>query len=285
MAVALAMTRSTSGTPSATASSPRSPRRGARRRLRLLRAWLASFERLLLDTGIVAADELDARTAEYTAGSWKNRALPDDADAIARLTRSPHTSKTRNIVWRADGEPINVFHRPGQLFVCATGCCYSHAERGHAERSRSISITANGPAAVSATRCTSRSAVASAPAPSRTWPSSSSAVTESGSTLWLMKTISWPSSIMSRRWCERISICRRPRSWRRTSLMSSTGEGWSRKRWWRRRRDAYERAEDGASFAAEMAAKLVGMALPTCARRHGPCRSGSQGCSSRARCH
>ena len=38
----------------------------------------------------------------------------------------------RNIVWRADGEPINVFRRPGQLFVCATGCCCGHTERGHA---------------------------------------------------------------------------------------------------------------------------------------------------------
>ncbi len=38
----------------------------------------------------------------------------------------------RNIVWRGDGEPINVFRRPGQLFVCATGCCCGHTERGHA---------------------------------------------------------------------------------------------------------------------------------------------------------
>jgi cobaltochelatase CobN len=38
----------------------------------------------------------------------------------------------RNIVWRADGEPINVFRRPGQLFVCVTGCCCGHTERGHA---------------------------------------------------------------------------------------------------------------------------------------------------------
>src|SRR4051812_33915172 len=30
--------------------------------------WLASFERLLLDTGILTAEELDTRTAEFTTG-------------------------------------------------------------------------------------------------------------------------------------------------------------------------------------------------------------------------
>ena len=95
--------------------------------------WLASFERLLLDSGVVTADELDTRTAEYAAGVYdEHEHYETTSDAIASLTRSPHTSAVRNIVWRADGEPINVFRRPGQLFVCATGCCCGHTERGHA---------------------------------------------------------------------------------------------------------------------------------------------------------
>jgi nitrile hydratase accessory protein len=94
--------------------------------------WLASFERLLLETGIISPDELDTRTGEYAAGVYdEHEHYETTSDAIASLTRSPHTSKTRNIVWRADGEPINVFRRPGQLFVCATGCCCGHTERGH----------------------------------------------------------------------------------------------------------------------------------------------------------
>ena len=95
--------------------------------------WLASFERLLLETGVLTVDELDARTAEYTAGLYDEHGhYETTSDAVASLTRSPHTSGVRNIVWRADGEPINVFRRPGQLFVCATGCCCGHTERGHA---------------------------------------------------------------------------------------------------------------------------------------------------------
>jgi cobaltochelatase CobN len=96
--------------------------------------WLASFERLLLETGILTAEELDTRTAEFTAGLYDpHEHYETTSDAIASLTRSPHTSNARNIVWRADGEPINVFRRPGQLFVCATGCCCGHTERGHAQ--------------------------------------------------------------------------------------------------------------------------------------------------------
>ena len=95
--------------------------------------WLASFERLLLETGAITAEELDARTAEYVTGLWdEHEHYETTSDAIASLTRSPHTSSARNIVWRADGEPINVFRRPGQLFVCSTGCCCGHTERGHA---------------------------------------------------------------------------------------------------------------------------------------------------------
>ena len=94
--------------------------------------WLASFERLLLDTGVLNAAELDARTAEFATGVYdEHEHYETTSDAIASLTRSPHTSKARNVVWRADGEPINVFRRPGQLFVCASGCCCGHTERGH----------------------------------------------------------------------------------------------------------------------------------------------------------
>ncbi|MBA2452924.1 MAG: nitrile hydratase accessory protein, partial [Chloroflexia bacterium] len=95
--------------------------------------WLASFERLLLETGVITSEELDARTAEHVTGVWDpHEHYETTSDATAAITRSEHTSKTRNIVWRADGEPINVFRRPGQLFVCATGCCCGHTERGHA---------------------------------------------------------------------------------------------------------------------------------------------------------
>lgn len=94
--------------------------------------WLASFERLLLETGIITADELDARTAEEAAGVWDSHEhYETTSDATAAITRKG-SSKARNIVWRADGEPINVFRRPGQLFVCVTGCCCGHTDRGHA---------------------------------------------------------------------------------------------------------------------------------------------------------
>jgi nitrile hydratase accessory protein len=95
--------------------------------------WLASFERLLIETGVVTPDELDARTQEQVTGLWDvHEHYETTSDAISSLTRSAHTSSIRNIVWRADGEPINVFRRPGQLFVCASGCCCGHTERGHA---------------------------------------------------------------------------------------------------------------------------------------------------------
>lgn len=95
--------------------------------------WLASFERLLLETNVITAEELDARTAEEATGLWDpHEHYETTSDATAALTRSEHTSKLRNIVWRADGAPINVFRRPGQLFVCATGCCCGHTDRGHA---------------------------------------------------------------------------------------------------------------------------------------------------------
>ena len=32
--------------------------------------WLASFERVLLDAGVLSAEELDARTAEYATGVY-----------------------------------------------------------------------------------------------------------------------------------------------------------------------------------------------------------------------
>jgi cobaltochelatase CobN len=94
--------------------------------------WLASFERLLIEKNVVTPDELDARTAEYAAGVYdEHEHYETTSDALDSQTRSPHASSVRNIVWRADGEPINVFRRPGQLFVCATGCCCGHTERGH----------------------------------------------------------------------------------------------------------------------------------------------------------
>lgn len=95
--------------------------------------WLASFERLLLETGVITSEELDTRTAEHATGVWDpHEHYETTSDATAAITRSQHTSNVRNIVWRADGEPINVFRRPGQLFVCATGCCCGHTDRGHA---------------------------------------------------------------------------------------------------------------------------------------------------------
>ena len=55
--------------------------------------WLASFERLLLDTGVLTADELDTRTAEFTAGLYdEHEHYETTSDAIPSLTRSPHTS-------------------------------------------------------------------------------------------------------------------------------------------------------------------------------------------------
>jgi nitrile hydratase accessory protein len=94
--------------------------------------WLGSFERLLLETGVLSPDELDQRTAEFAAGVWDpHEHYETTSDATASSVRSNHRSDQRNIVWRSDGEAINVFRRPGQLFVCATGCCCGHTERGH----------------------------------------------------------------------------------------------------------------------------------------------------------
>lgn len=96
--------------------------------------WLASFERLLLEMDVLTAEELDARTAEQATGlDDPHEHYETTSDATAALTRSElSSSKVRNIVWRGDGKPINVFRRPGQLFVCATGCCCGHTDRGHA---------------------------------------------------------------------------------------------------------------------------------------------------------
>jgi len=38
----------------------------------------------------------------------------------------------RNLVIRADGKTVNVPRRQGHLFVCATGCCCGHSDRGYA---------------------------------------------------------------------------------------------------------------------------------------------------------
>jgi len=42
------------------------------------------------------------------------------------------TTRERHLVLRADGRAINVPRRPGQLFVCSTGCCCGRTEDGHA---------------------------------------------------------------------------------------------------------------------------------------------------------
>jgi cobaltochelatase CobN len=98
--------------------------------------WLAAFESFVLEAGMVTAEELDARTVEYATG------LRDDddghqyshvsflAEIDANLEACPAPVR-RTIVRRADGYSINVPRRAGQLFVCATGCCCGHTERGH----------------------------------------------------------------------------------------------------------------------------------------------------------
>ena len=98
--------------------------------------WLGSFERLLLETGVLSPDELDRRTAEFAAGVWDpHEHYETTSDATASSVRSPLRSGQRNIVRRSDGEAINVFRRPGQLFVCAgvaEGFAREHiGARGH----------------------------------------------------------------------------------------------------------------------------------------------------------
>ncbi|MHB8647291.1 MAG: nitrile hydratase accessory protein [Thermomicrobiales bacterium] len=98
--------------------------------------WLAAFETFVLDAGFVTAEELDARTGEYAAG------LRDDDDGhqyshvsfLAEIAAFPEACPApakRTVVRRADGYSINVVRHVGQLFVCATGCCCGHTERGH----------------------------------------------------------------------------------------------------------------------------------------------------------
>ncbi len=98
--------------------------------------WLAAFESFVLNAGLVTTEELDARTNEYATG------LRDDddghqyshvsflADIAPAIETCPPPVK-RTIVRRADGYSINVVRHAGQLFVCATGCCCGHTERGH----------------------------------------------------------------------------------------------------------------------------------------------------------
>ncbi len=38
----------------------------------------------------------------------------------------------RNLVLRSDGKTVNVVRKKGHLFVCATGCCCGHTDRGYA---------------------------------------------------------------------------------------------------------------------------------------------------------
>jgi nitrile hydratase accessory protein len=98
--------------------------------------WLAAFESFVLAEGLVTPEELDARTVEYATG------LRDDDDGhqyshvsfLAEinpdLEACPAPAK-RTVVRRSDGYSINVVRHAGQLFVCATGCCCGHTERGH----------------------------------------------------------------------------------------------------------------------------------------------------------
>lgn len=98
--------------------------------------WLAAFESFVLDVGMVTAEELDARTVEYATG------MRDDDDGhqyshvsflaeIDPLQETCPAPAKRTVVRRADGYSINVVRHAGQLFVCATGCCCGHTERGH----------------------------------------------------------------------------------------------------------------------------------------------------------
>ena len=48
------------------------------------------------------------------------------------MADSPKKRPVRNYVVRPDGKPINVPRNRGQLFVCETGCCCGHTERGFA---------------------------------------------------------------------------------------------------------------------------------------------------------
>ena len=56
--------------------------------------WLASFERLLLDSGVVTADELDARTAEYAAGVQVSVGRAVGARPVANLIRIAHITRS-----------------------------------------------------------------------------------------------------------------------------------------------------------------------------------------------
>lgn len=42
------------------------------------------------------------------------------------------TVAKRSVVWRADGEQINVLKKRGQLFVCSLGCCCGRTDKGFA---------------------------------------------------------------------------------------------------------------------------------------------------------
>jgi len=48
------------------------------------------------------------------------------------MTTSNRKRRERNYVVRPDGKPINVPRNRGQLFICESGCCCGHTERGFA---------------------------------------------------------------------------------------------------------------------------------------------------------
>jgi len=59
---------------------------------------------------------LRERRGHYEPGAFDTRGAPP----------------RRNLVIRSDGKTVNVPRRQGHLFVCATGCCCGHTDRGHA---------------------------------------------------------------------------------------------------------------------------------------------------------
>ena len=67
-------------------------------------------------------------------GAARNQPVALAKPRAARLTSTTQSSSAprRNLIIRADGKTVNVPRRQGHLFVCATGCCCGHTERGHA---------------------------------------------------------------------------------------------------------------------------------------------------------
>ena len=196
-------------------------RRGAWGRLRLLRRWLASFERLLLDSGVVTATARHAH-AEFAAGVYdEHEHYETTSDAIASLTRSPQRRRCATSSGAPTGSQ-STFSPPGPAVRLRDGLLL----RAHGTGPRAGVGGAVSPrvgAAADHTRCDCRWAGALARARSRTSRCCCSPATKPGSTR-SSATSRWsPSLTTSKRWSVRIDTCRRhPLSLRRSS-MSSTG--------------------------------------------------------------